>query len=250
MRVIENYINGSWVKSSGTTQLDVKNPATGELLAKVPLSPAEDVDAAVKAAAAAFPAWSATPPVQRARFLFKLKNLFDEHKEEIAAICTSEHGKTLTESRNDFGRGIENVEHAAGIPTLLMGQSLSDVASGIDCQTIRQPLGVFAAITPFNFPPMVPLWFLPYAIATGNTFVLKPSEQVPLSQERIFDLVKQVDLPPGVVNLVHGGKAVVDAFCAHPDIAGVSFVGSSRVARHVYRSAADAGKRVQALGGA
>jgi malonate-semialdehyde dehydrogenase (acetylating)/methylmalonate-semialdehyde dehydrogenase len=250
MRVLENYIHGAWTKSSGTTLLDVKNPATGATLAQVPLSTAGDVDAAVQAAQAAFPAWSATPPVQRARYLFKLKQVFEEHREEVAAICTSEHGKTLGESRNDFGRGIENVEHAAGIPSLLMGQSLHDVASGIDCETIRQPMGVFAAITPFNFPPMVPLWFLPYAIATGNTFVLKPSEQVPLSQERIFDLIKKIDLPPGVVNLVNGGKDVVNAFCAHPQIKGVSFVGSSAVARHVYRSCADTGKRVQALGGA
>jgi malonate-semialdehyde dehydrogenase (acetylating) / methylmalonate-semialdehyde dehydrogenase len=250
MRVLENYINGSWVKSSGTTLLDVKNPATGELLAKVPLSTAEDVDAAVKAAQAAFPAWSATPPVQRARFLFKLKTLFDEHKEEIAGICTSEHGKTLSESRNDFGRGIENIEHAAGIPALMMGEGLSDVAAGIDSLTVRQPLGVFAAVTPFNFPPMVPLWFLPYAIATGNTFVLKPSEQVPLTQRRIFELIAQIGLPQGVVNLVNGGKDVVNAFCSHKAIAGVSFVGSSAVARHVYRSCAETGKRVQALGGA
>jgi malonate-semialdehyde dehydrogenase (acetylating)/methylmalonate-semialdehyde dehydrogenase len=250
MRVLENYINGSWVKSNGTTQLDVTNPATGATLAKVPLSTAGDVDAAVEAAQKAFPAWSATPPVQRARYLFKLKALFDAHKEEVAAICTSEHGKTLAESRNDFGRGIENVEHAAGMPTLMMGQALNDVAHGIDSETIRQPMGVFAAITPFNFPPMVPLWFLPYAIASGNTFVLKPSEQVPLSQERIFDLIKQIDLPPGVVNLVNGGKDVVNAFCAHPKIKGVSFVGSSAVAKHVYKSCADTGKRVQALGGA
>jgi malonate-semialdehyde dehydrogenase (acetylating)/methylmalonate-semialdehyde dehydrogenase len=250
MRVLENYINGSWVKSSGTTLLDVKNPATGELLAKVPLSTSEDVDAAVHAAQAAFPAWSATPPVQRARFLFKLKALFDEHKEEVAAICTREHGKTLSESRNDFGRGIENIEHAAGIPALMMGEGLSDVATGIDSLTLRQPLGVFAAVTPFNFPPMVPLWFLPYAIATGNTFVLKPSEQVPLTQRRIFELIAQIGLPHGVVNLVNGGKDVVNAFCAHKAIAGVSFVGSSAVARHVYRSSAEVGKRVQALGGA
>ena len=250
MRVLENYINGAWTKSSGTTLLDVKNPATGEVLAKVPLSTAGDVDAAVQAAQAAFPAWSATPPVQRARYLFKLRALFDEHRDEIAAICTSEHGKTLVESRNDFGRGIENVEHAAGIPVLTMGQSLTDVATGIDSHTLRQPMGVFAAITPFNFPPMVPLWFLPYAIAAGNTFVLKPSEQVPLSQERIFDLIRGIGLPPGVVNLVNGGKDVVDAFCAHPRIQGVSFVGSSKVAHHVYRSCAETGKRVQALGGA
>jgi malonate-semialdehyde dehydrogenase (acetylating)/methylmalonate-semialdehyde dehydrogenase len=250
MRVLENYIQGAWTKSSGTTLLDVKNPATGATLAQVPLSTAADVDAAVKAAQAAFPAWSATPPVQRARYLFKLKQVFEEHKEEVAAICTSEHGKTLAESRNDFGRGIENVEHAAGTPSLMMGQSLHDIATGIDCETIRQPMGVFAAITPFNFPPMVPLWFLPYAIATGNTFVLKPSEQVPLSQERIFQLIKEIGLPPGVVNLVNGGREVVNALCAHPQIKGVSFVGSSAVAKHVYKSCADTGKRVQALGGA
>ncbi|MEO5729406.1 MAG: aldehyde dehydrogenase family protein, partial [Byssovorax sp.] len=236
MRVLENYINGAWVKSSGTTLLDVKNPATGELLARVPLSTEGDVDAAVKAAQAAFPAWAATPVPQRARFLFKLKALFDEHKEEIAAICTSEHGKTLSESRNDFGRGIENVEHAAGMPTLQMGQSLSDISSGIDTNTIRQPLGVFAAITPFNFPPMVPLWFLPYAIASGNTFLLKPSEQVPLTQRRIFELIDQVGLPPGVINLVNGGKDVVNAFCESEGIAGVSFVGSTAIARHVYQA--------------
>ena len=250
MRVLENYINGAWVKSSGTTLLDVKNPATGELLAKVPLSTEGDVDAAVKAAQAAFPGWAATPVPQRARFLFKLKALFDEHKEEIAAICTSEHGKTLSESRNDFGRGIENVEHAAGMPTLQMGQSLSDISSGIDTNVIRQPLGVFAAITPFNFPPMVPLWFIPYAIASGNTFVLKPSEQVPLTQRRIFELIDQIGLPPGVINLVNGGKDVVNAFCSNPGIAGVSFVGSTRIARHVYQACGESGKRVQSLGGA
>ncbi|EYF01160.1 Methylmalonate-semialdehyde dehydrogenase [Chondromyces apiculatus DSM 436] len=249
-RVLENYIGGAWSRSSGTTLLDVKNPATGEVLAQVPLSTAGDVDTAVKAARAAFPAWRATPPAVRARYLFKLREVLDAHREEIAAICTSEHGKTLSESRNDFGRGIENVEHAAGIPTLMMGQNLEDVATAIDCQTIRQPLGVFAAITPFNFPPMVPLWFLPYAIATGNTFVLKPSEQVPLTQRRIFELIQSIGLPPGVLNLVNGGKDVVNGLCTHPDVAGVSFVGSSSVALHVYRTAAEHGKRVQALGGA
>jgi malonate-semialdehyde dehydrogenase (acetylating) / methylmalonate-semialdehyde dehydrogenase len=250
MKILENYINGQWVKSSGATLLDVKNPATGEVLAKVPLSTSGDVDAAVAAAQQAFPAWRATPPAQRARFLFKLKTLFDEHKEEIALICTSEHGKTLAESHSDFGRGIENIEHAAGIPSLMMGQNLEDVAAGIDCQSIRQPMGVFAAITPFNFPPMVPLWFLPYALATGNTFLLKPSEQAPLSQRRIFELVHELGLPPGVVNLVHGAKDVVNAFCTHPQIAGVSFVGSTAIARHVYRTCSEHGKRVQALGGA
>ena len=250
MRVLQNFINGAWTKSSSASLLDLTNPATGEVLSQVPLSTTEDVDAAVQAAEAAFPGWAATPPAVRARYLFKLKGLLDESREEIAAICTAEHGKTLAESRNDVGRGIENVEHAAGVPTLMMGQSLSDVASGIDSMTIRQPMGVFAAITPFNFPPMVPLWFLPYAIATGNTFVLKPSEQAPMSQEKIFQIIEKIGLPPGVLNLVHGGRDVVNAVCAHPRIKGVSFVGSSAVAKHVYTSCAQTGKRVQALGGA
>jgi len=250
MGVLENFINGAWVPSSGTTLLDVKNPATGELLAQVPLSTSADVDAAVGAAKAAFPAWKAVPAVQRARYLFKLKGLLDQVREELGGICTSEHGKTLSESMSDFGRGIENVEHACGIPSLLMGQSLSDVSSGIDTNVIREPLGVFAAITPFNFPPMVPLWFLPYAIATGNTFVLKPSEQVPLSQRRIFELIAQTGLPKGVVNLVNGGKEVVESLCGHRDVKGVSFVGSSTIAKLVYRLCGETGKRCQALGGA
>ena len=250
MRVLENFINGAWVPSSASSQLDVRNPATGEVMARVPLSTSEDVAAAVKAAKAAFPAWRSTPPVVRARYLFKLKALLEQHREEIATLCTREHGKTLSESRNDLGRGIENVEHACGIPSLMMGQNLEDVATGIDSSVVRQPLGVFAAVTPFNFPPMVPLWFLPYAIATGNTFVLKPSEQVPLTQRRIFELLSETGLPPGVVNLVNGGRDVVNAFCEHPDIAGVSFVGSTPVAKHVYESCARTGKRVQALGGA
>jgi malonate-semialdehyde dehydrogenase (acetylating)/methylmalonate-semialdehyde dehydrogenase len=250
MRILSNYIGGAWVASRGTTQLDVRNPATDELMAKVPLSTPADVDDAVAAAKAAFPKWAATPPVQRARLLFKLKELLDQNREEIARICTSEHGKTLAESRNDFSRGIENVEHACGMPTLMMGQSLPDVASGIDCDVVRQPLGVFTAITPFNFPPMVPLWFLPYAVGTGNTFVLKPSEQVPLTQQAIFALIEKAGFPPGVVNLVNGAKDVVDSFCSHPDVAGVSFVGSTRIAKHVYELGAKHGKRVQALGGA
>ena len=250
-RVLENYIGGGWVKSSGTKLLDVKNPATGEVLAQVPLSTGDDVARAVQAAKAAFPGWRATPPPVRARYLFKLREILDAHRDDIAAICTSEHGKTLSEARNDFGRGIENVEHAAGIPSLMMGQTLEDVSAGIDCQAVRQPLGVFAAITPFNFPPMVPFWFLPYAIATGNTFVLKPSEQVPLTQRRIFELIHdKLGLPAGVLNLVNGGKDVVNGLCTHPDVMGVSFVGSSTVAQHVYKTCGEHGKRVQALGGA
>jgi len=249
-QTLQNFINGQWVASTGTTLLDVKNPATGEVLAKVPLSTAKDVDAAVAAAQKAFPAWRTTPPVQRARFLFKFKTLLDQHKEELAAICNSEHGKTIAESLNDVGRGIENVEHACGTPALMMGSILEDVNNNIDCAAIRQPMGVFAAIAPFNFPPMVPMWFLPYAIATGNTFVLKPSEQVPLSQKRMFELLAQTGLPAGVVNLVNGGKDVVDQLCTNKDVQGVSFVGSSPVARHVYELCGKNGKRVQALGGA
>jgi malonate-semialdehyde dehydrogenase (acetylating) / methylmalonate-semialdehyde dehydrogenase len=251
---LKNFVDGAWVDSTGEGTVEVKNPATGKTLAKTPLSTSADVDRAVKAAQQAFPAWRATPAVVRARALFKLKALLDEHKEEIGRICTMEHGKTLAEAVNDIGRGIENVEHACGIPTLMMGQSLelnpADGAAGIDCATWRQPMGVFAAITPFNFPPMVPLWFLPYAVGTGNTFVLKPSEQVPLSQMKIFELIEKAGFPKGVINLVHGGKEVVESFCQHEDIQGVSFVGSTRIAKYVYETASRNGKRVQALGGA
>jgi len=247
---LTNFINGAWVESSGTDVVEVRNPATGALLAKTPMSTTADVDSAVAAAQAAFPGWRATPPVVRARYLFKLKALLDTHKEEIARLCTTEHGKTLLESQSDIGRGIENIEHACGMPTMMMGQSLEDVATGIDCATFRQPMGVFAAITPFNFPPMVPLWFLPYALATGNCFILKPSEQVPLSQRRIFELIEQVGFPKGVIQLVNGGKAVVERLCGHEGIAGVSFVGSTKIAKLVYETASASGKRVQALGGA
>ena len=244
------YIGGAWSPSRGTESLPLTNPATGESLGRVPLGGAADVDAAVKAAAAAFPAWRETPPVVRARFLFKMKELLEDHFDDLARIVTQENGKTLDEARGSVRRGIENVEHACGIPALMMGQTLEDVAAGIDCEYFRQPLGVVAAITPFNFPAMVPFWFWPYAVATGNTFVLKPSEQVPLSQQAVFQLIDQVGFPRGVMNLVHGGKDVVNAILQHPGIAAVSFVGSTPVAKHVYREAAAHGKRVQALGGA
>lgn len=247
---LKNFVDGAWVDSSGTAITDVKNPATGKTLALTPMSTAGDVDQAVRAAQAAFPSWRATPPVQRARYLFKLKTLLDENKEEIGRICTQEHGKTLAEAVNDIGRGIENVEHACGTPSLMMGASLEDVSAGIDTASWRQPMGVFAAITPFNFPPMVPLWFLPYAVATGNTFVLKPSEQVPLSQRKIFELIERAGFPKGVINLVNGGKEVVESFCTHELIQGVSFVGSTKIAKLVYETASRNGKRVQSLGGA
>src|SRR5437762_1105639 len=250
MKTLRNYVGGEWVTPAAADYLDLTNPATGEALGKVPLSGARDVDAAVAAAQAAFLKWRQVPPVVRARYLFKLKYLMEEHFDEIATTVTREHGKTLDEARGSVRRGIENVEHACGIPSLMMGKTLEDVASGIDCEYVRQPLGVFAAITPFNFPAMVPCWFWPYAIATGNTFVLKPSEQVPFSSTRILELAQEAGIPAGVLNMVHGGKDAVNALLAHPGIAGISFVGSSPVAKHVYQEAANHGKRVQALGGA
>jgi malonate-semialdehyde dehydrogenase (acetylating)/methylmalonate-semialdehyde dehydrogenase len=248
--VLRNLVGGRWAESRAAAMLDVHNPATGDVIARTPLSTAADLDAAVMAAKAAFPAWRDTPPVVRARTMFRFKNLLEEHLEELSRIVTTEHGKTLEESRGSVRRGIECVEVACGAPSLAMGYGMENISSGIDCQVIRQPVGVCAAIAPFNFPAMVPLWFLPFAVATGNTFILKPSEQVPLSQKRIFELLEQCDLPPGVVNLVNGGREVVEAICDHPDIRAVSFVGSTPVARAVYQRASHAGKRVQALGGA
>ena len=250
MKTLRNYIGGEWVTPSATEYLDLTNPATGEMLGRVPLSGTREVDAAVAAAQAAFLKWREVPPVARARYLFKLKYLMEQHFEEIAATVTRENGKTLDEARGSVRRGIENVEHACGIPTLMMGKTLEDVAAGIDCEYVRQPLGVFAAVTPFNFPAMVPCWFWPYAIATGNAFILKPSEQVPFSPTLMLELAHEAGIPAGVLNMVHGAKDAVNALLAHPGIAGISFVGSSPVAKHVYLEAAKHGKRVQALGGA
>src|SRR6185295_13609460 len=211
---------------------------------------AGELDAAVKAATSAFHEWSETPPVLRARAMFRFRQQLEDHFEEIARIVTTEHGKTLDEARGSVRRGIECVEVACGAPSMLMGYGLENVSAGIDCQVMRQPLGVCAVIAPFNFPAMVPLWFLPFAVVCGNTFVLKPSEQVPLSMARIFELLEQCDLPPGVVNLVHGGRDVAEALCDHPGVRAVSFVGSTPVARAVYQRATASGKRVQSLGGA
>ena len=250
MKTLRNYIGGAWVAPAAADYLDLTNPATGEQLGRVPLSGAREVDQAVAAAQTAFLKWREVPPVVRARYLFKLKFLIEEQFNDLAATVTRENGKTLDEARGSVRRGIENVEHACGIPTLMMGKALEDVAAGIDCEYIRQPLGVFAAITPFNFPAMVPCWFWPYAIATGNTFILKPSEQVPFSPTRIVELAHEAGIPAGVLNLVHGGKEAVNALLAHPGITGISFVGSSPVAKYVYQEAGKYGKRVQALGGA
>jgi len=247
---LKNHVGGKWVEAEAKATHPVTNPATGERIAETPLCGAADVDRAVRAAQDAFATWRQVPPVERARHLFQLKFLLEEHFEAISETVTRENGKTLAESRGSVRRGIECVEVAAGAPSLLMGQALEDVAPGIDCEAVRQPLGVFAGIAPFNFPAMVPLWFYPFAVACGNTFVCKPSEQVPLSQQLIFGLVEEAGFPPGVLNLVHGGKEAVDALLAHPLVRGISFVGSSPVAQHVYRTAAANGKRVQALGGA
>ncbi|HKD12509.1 MAG TPA: aldehyde dehydrogenase family protein, partial [Thermoanaerobaculia bacterium] len=248
--VLRNYIGGRWVDSRAASFFDVHNPATGEVIARTPLSTGQDVDAAVEAARKAFPGWRDTPPVLRARSLFRFRQLLEDHFEELARLVTTEHGKTLEESRGSVRRGIECVEVACGAPSLMMGYSLENIATNVDSTVIRQPIGVCAAIAPFNFPAMVPLWFLPFAVATGNTFVLKPSEQVPLCQRRVFQFLEQCDLPPGVVNLVQGSREVVEAICDHPGIRAVSFVGSTPVARAVYQRATHAGKRVQALGGA
>src|SRR5688500_2426374 len=248
--LLSNFIGGRWTPATASGHVDVFNPATGSVIARTPLSTAQDVDRAVRAAAAAFPAWSETPPVVRARTMFAFKAKLEEHFEEIARLVTTEHGKTLDEARGSVRRGIECVEAACAAPSMLMGYGLENISSNIDCTVMRQPIGVCAAIAPFNFPAMVPLWFLPFAVVSGNTFVLKPSEQVPLSQKRLFELLEKCDLPPGVVNLVNGGREVAEAICDHPDIKAVSFVGSTDVARLVYRRATQSGKRVQALGGA
>jgi malonate-semialdehyde dehydrogenase (acetylating) / methylmalonate-semialdehyde dehydrogenase len=248
---LKNYIADEWVASESGTSLPFTNPATGDIIGQVPLSTSTDVDRAVRAAAAAFPKWRRVPPIDRARYMFKLRELMVEHSDELARLVTTEHGKTLSDARGSVQRAIENVEVAAGMPSLLMGQTLEDGAGrDIDESAIRRPLGVFAVIAPFNFPLMVPFWFMPYALATGNTIIVKPSEQVPLSQQLVFELIDRLDLPSGVVNLVNGSHEAVNALLDHPDIRGISFVGSTSTARHVYGRAAASGKRVQASGGA
>jgi malonate-semialdehyde dehydrogenase (acetylating)/methylmalonate-semialdehyde dehydrogenase len=249
-RTIRNYVGGSWVEPDTDERLDVTNPATGEVLAQVPMSTAKDVDRAVTAAREAFPGWRATPPVERARACFELRHLLEENKDELARLVTGDNGKAFKDASGEVRRGIECVEVATGIPSLMQGANLEDVSRGIDSDMLRQPIGVFAAVTPFNFPFMVPQWFLPFAIACGNTFICKPSEQDPLAVEFTFELLDRIGLPPGVVNLVNGGKDSVNAILEHPGIDGVSFVGSTPVAHHIYETAAKHGKRVQALGGA
>ncbi|MCZ7547332.1 MAG: CoA-acylating methylmalonate-semialdehyde dehydrogenase [Anaerolineae bacterium] len=250
VNILENYIDGEWVPSESDRTLDVRNPATGETIAQVPLSTAAEVDQAVQAAKDAFQEWRETPPYTRARAMFRLKEAMEENFEDLARQIVEENGKILDEARGEVRRAIENVEGAAAIPYLMMGYNLEDVATGIDEYAIRQPMGVFFAIAPFNFPAMVPFWFMPYAIACGNTYIVKPSEQTPLTQARMFDLIDEADFPPGVVNLVNGDRVAAEALLQHPDTVGVSFVGSTPVARHVYQMATSHGKRAQCQGGA
>lgn len=247
---IHNLIGGKWLNSAGPGGIELANPATGEPLGQSPAGSALEVDAAVEAAHAAFASWRNVPAVDRVQYLFRLKSLLEKHLDELARLITIENGKTLAESKGELRRGIENVEVACGIPVLMQGYSLEDVAPGIDEIMVRQPLGVCAVITPFNFPLMIPLWFIPYAIATGNTVVLKPSDRVPFSVARLMELMQETGLPDGVVNLVNGGKLAVDALLDHPLVRAVSFVGSTPVARHVYSRGSASGKRVQCQGGA
>ncbi len=248
--LMRNYVGGQWMASGAADSLAVLNPATGEHVSTTPLSTAREVGEAVDAASRAFPGWRRTPVTDRVQFLFKLKDLLERHFDDISRAITLECGKTLAESRGEMRRAIENVEVACGTPILIQGYNSEDIASGIDEIMIRQPLGVCAVIAPFNFPGMIPFWFIPYAIACGNTVVIKPSERVPLTMQKVFELVESVGLPAGVLNLVNGGRDVVNALLDHPAVRSISFVGSSAVARQVYARAAAAGKRAQCQGGA
>jgi malonate-semialdehyde dehydrogenase (acetylating)/methylmalonate-semialdehyde dehydrogenase len=247
---LKNYVGGDWVESSASVYTPVVNPATCETIGEVPESTRADVDAAVKAAQEGFEEWRRTPVLNRVQYLFHFKTLMEERFEDIAKMVVEENGKTRDEARGEVRRGIESIDFGTSVPVLMRSDGVEDIAAGIDETTLRQPAGVFAAITPFNFPAMVPLWFLPTAIACGNTFILKPSPQTPMSAELLFEVLHDLDLPEGVVNLIQGGKEASMAVMEHPGVKGVSFVGSSPVARIVYETCTKAGKRVQAQGGA
>ena len=247
---VPHYIDGQWVESNAREWSEILNPATGESLGKVPISDAAEVTKAIDAAAGAYPAWRRTPPEDRIQPLFKLKQLLEDHVDDISRLITQENGKTFTEAKAEMRRAIENVEVACGIPMMMQGYNLEDVARGIDEMMIRQPLGVTAAIVPFNFPGMIAFWFLPYAIATGNTFILKPSERVPLTMRYVYELLEKTGLPKGVVNLVNGGKVAVDTLIDDPRVRAISFVGSTPVARYIYARSGEKGKRAQCQGGA
>ncbi len=249
-QILKNYVNGRWIESKSSVFLDVINPVNGQLLARVPSGSKEDITDAAEKAHKAWPAWRNTPAVQRIQYLFKMKQLLELNTDEIAEICTKECGKTFSESKAEILRAIENIEVACGIPKLMQSEFSEDIATGVDEFNIRQPLGIGACISPFNFPIMIPFWFMPYAIACGNTYIVKPSEKVPMTMTRIFELFAGLNLPDGVLNMVHGGKETVDAILEHPLIPAISFVGSSNVAKHVYQTGVAHGKRVQAQGGA
>ncbi|MEC5186867.1 CoA-acylating methylmalonate-semialdehyde dehydrogenase [Geobacillus thermodenitrificans] len=250
VQTLKNYIGGQWVESRSAKTEAVPNPATGEVLAYVPISTREDLDRAVAAAKEAFKTWSKTPVPRRARILFKYQQLLVEHWEELARLVTLENGKSYNEAYGEIQRGIECVEFAAGAPTLMMGRQLPSIATGIESGMYRYPIGVVGGITPFNFPMMVPCWMFPLAIACGNTFVLKPSERTPMLANRLAELFKEAGLPDGVLNIVHGAHDVVNGLLEHPDVKAISFVGSQPVGEYVYKTAAAHGKRVQALTGA
>ena len=247
---LRNYVNGQWVASKDANCVDVTNPATAEVLALTPLSTAAEVDEAARLAHEAFPAWRRVPAPTRIQYLFKLKALLEDHFEELSHTIVMENGKTIDDARGEMRRAVENVEVACGIPMMMMGDFSEDVARGVDEYMIRQPVGVAAIICPFNFPGMIPFWYLPYALACGNTAIVKPSERCPLTMQKVFGLLDQVGFPKGVVNLVNGGADTVNALLDHPAISAVTFVGSTPVARHIYSRASASGKRVQAQGGA
>ena len=249
--MIPNLIGSEWrMPSNGAASLPVYNPATGQVIEQVPMSGTHEVDAAVQAALKAYPVWSRTAVMERVRLMFRYKALLEDHFEDLAAIITRHHGKTLDESRGEVRRGIEVVDFACGAPTLLQGRTLRDVSGGVDQDLYRYPVGVCAGIPPFNFPVMIPLWMFPLAVVAGNTFVLKPSERTPLGGQRLAEIFLEAGFPEGVLNVVHGAREAVDALLNHPNVNAISFVGSAPVAKHVYQTAAAMGKRVQALGGA
>ena len=248
---LKNYVNGEWIDSTSGKEIDIENPSTGQVIGKLPMSSVEETKAAIDAAHEAWWAWRETPPITRGRLFFRLKELMEQHFEDVARIMVQEQGKTIDEARGETRRTIENVEVAAGIPSLMMGYNLEDgAAEGIDEDAVISPLGVFAAICPFNFPAMIPYWFWPYAVASGNTYIIKPSSQVPLTQNYLTKLVEQAGFPPGVLNLVNGSHEVSDTLMEHPKVKGISFVGSTPVAKYIYKKSAENGKRVQAQGGA
>ena len=248
--ILSNYVANEWRTPQGIELADIPNPATGEILARVPMTSKADTATAVEAASAAATAWARVPAIERIQYLFKLKTLIEQNLDELCRICTNECGKTYGESKGEFQRAIENIETACGIPILMQGHTSEDIARGIDEYMFRQPMGVVAAITPFNFPGMIPFWFLPYALATGNCMILKPSEKTPMTAARVFELIASLGLPPGVLQMVHGGRDAVETLLEHPAVRAISFVGSSDVARIVYQGSARHGKRAQCQGGA